>query len=274
METIGLVVHEHRPEAKVIAAELAAFISGSGSKTVAMEADHSVIGSEHVDQVADLAVADACISIGGDGTILRAVRQVAKHGVGVLGINVGRLGYLAEVEPGLAEAATRELLAGGVKVSERMMVEAKPQSAGVELGLNEMVVRSNSGHSVSVAVKINGQDFMTYTADGLIVATPTGSTAYSLAAGGPVVESGFKALLLTPVAAHMAFNRSIVLPPNSRVEFQIVGQHPATVVMDGDTVANLAVGDTVSCGASETRARFYEIQPRSFHSVLREKFSI
>ena len=274
METIGLVVHKHRPQAQAVASDIAAFVRSSGKSAVAVASDADVIGDSEIEVVDDLSSIDACISVGGDGTILRAVRKVATHGVGVLGVNVGRMGYLAEVEPSLAEAATRELLSGSAKISERMMVETDTVGGTNHIGLNEVVVRSDSGHAVSVAVRISGQDFMTYAADGLIVATPTGSTAYSLAAGGPVVESGFKALVLTPVAAHMAFNRSIVLPPTARVEFTIVGQRPAEVSVDGRTVAELAVGDTIGCQASETKARFYEIQPRSFHSVLREKFSI
>jgi NAD+ kinase len=141
--------------------------------------------------------------------------------------------------------------------------------------LNEAVVdRSESGRAVEISVRIGRRDFITFLADALIIATPTGSTAYSLSAGGPIVEPGLKTLLLTPVAAHTVFNRPLVLDAKTVVELTVEGHRSAVVSLDGRQVLELQPGQGVWCQASDVEACFLVRGDRDFHSVLKEKFGL
>ena len=170
------------------------------------------------------------VSLGGDGTMLRTVEMVAPFGVPVIGVNVGHLGYLTEVEPvGLYDALER-FLAGDHAIEERMLLsvrvtgQAPAAGAGRMLALNEAVVEKTlSGHMVRVDVAIDGAPFTPYAADGLIVATPTGSTAYALSARGPIIAPTHRALLLTPVSPHMLFDRSLILDAGTELRLTVVG---------------------------------------------------
>jgi NAD+ kinase len=141
--------------------------------------------------------------------------------------------------------------------------------------LNEAVIsRAESGRSLEVLAFIGGEPFSDYLADGLIVATPTGSTAYSLSAGGPIVEPDFHALLLTPVAAHMVFNRSMVLAPTTEIRLTILGYRPGVLSLDGRNVLELDPGHSVICRTADRTAKFLVNGDRDFHTVLKEKFRL
>lgn len=277
-ERLGLVIHHYRSEVLDLAK---AALDWCGAETVAVmpETDAELVGRP------ELAVPDerfgpelnACLSLGGDGTMLRATALVADHGVPILGVNAGHLGYLAEVDPDQLVAALGWWRNGELRAERRMMVEATVEPGGELVGraLNEAVVdRSESGRAVEVAVEINGREFITFLADGLIVATPTGSTAYSLSAGGPIVEPDFRTLLLTPIAAHTVFNRPMVLAPDSEIRLTIVGHRSGVVSLDGASVRELRPGEAVVCRASPVEATFLVRGDRDFHQVLKEKFGI
>ena len=220
---------------------------------------------------------DACLSLGGDGTMLRTTSLVAEYGVPILGVNVGHLGYLAEIEPRLMEQALDQWFAAELTVEHRMMIEVSTSDGREVLGraLNEIVVdRSENGRAVEVLVTINNEDFITHLTDALIVATPTGSTAYSLSAGGPILEPDLRALLLTPVAAHTVFNRPMVLGPDTEIRLTIEGHRPGVVSLDGQPVRDLQPGESVTCGVSDTEVRLLISGNRDFHSVLKEKFGL
>jgi NAD+ kinase len=141
--------------------------------------------------------------------------------------------------------------------------------------LNEAVVeKQEAGHTVRLLVRIDGAAFTSYAADGLIIATPTGSTAYSLSARGPVVSPKHRALLLTPVSPHMLFDRSLVLDPDEQVEIEVIGNRPATLSIDGQSATSLAEGDTVVVSASVSVARFVRFGERRFHQILKTKFGL
>ena len=160
------------------------------------------------------------------------------------------------------------------------MLDATLQRAGGEepetwTALNETVIeKQEAGHTVRLLVRIDGAAFTSYAADGLIIATPTGSTAYSLSARGPVVSPKHRALLLTPVSPHMLFDRSLVLDPDEQVEIEVIGHRPATLSIDGQTAASLAEGDTVCVRASPSVARFVRFGERRFHQILKTKFGL
>jgi NAD+ kinase len=141
--------------------------------------------------------------------------------------------------------------------------------------LNEAVVEKRvSGHTVHLLVRIDGEPFTSYAADGLIVSTPTGSTAYSMSARGPIVSPKHRALLVTPVAPHMLFDRSLVLDPNETVEIEVLGEREAAVAVDGRPVCDLTAGTTVMCTPSNSTARFVRFGAHHYHQVLKAKFGL
>lgn len=212
--------------------------------------------------------------------MLRAVQLSLPHGAPVLGINLGRMGYLTEVDPPGMTQAFERLVKGEFKVEERMALEVVAERAdGTPLlprvALNEAILeRVAPGHTIRVAVLISGRSFLTYTADGLLVCTPTGSTAYNLSARGPVVSPTMRALILTPVAPHVVFDRSLVLGPDESVTFEVLDARAAVLALDGGGDLLLGEGDRVTCRAAETAARFVVLHERDFHAVLRSRFSL
>ena len=141
--------------------------------------------------------------------------------------------------------------------------------------LNEAVVeKTQSGHTVRMLVRIGGEVFTSYAADGLIVATPTGSTAYSLSARGPIVSPRHRALLLTPVSPHMLFDRSLILDPGETLSLEVIGHRPATLSVDGTSVGELEEGDTVDCSPADRSARLVTFGRRNFHRILKAKFGL
>jgi NAD+ kinase len=160
------------------------------------------------------------------------------------------------------------------------MLDVTATSAGgTDLGswrvLNEAVVeKRESGHTVRLLARIDGSPFTSYAADGLIVSTPTGSTAYSLSARGPVVSPRHRALLLTPVAPHMLFDRSLVLDPTETIEIEVIGHRTASLALDGRPVATLAEGDVVRCVPSACTARFVRFGEWRYHQILKAKFGL
>ena len=277
---LGIVMHLHRPEVRELAG-MAIEWCGEHIEPRLPPQEAELIGRP------DLAMPtgefgdglDICLSLGGDGTMLRTSHLVAGHGVPILGVNAGKLGYLTEVDPDHLLEALDAWLAGRLSIEERMMVEVASErddgSTFVGYALNEAVLdRSASGHSIEVLTSIGGQPFSDYLADGVIVATPTGSTAYSLSAGGPIVEPDFHALLLTPVAAHMVFNRSMVLAPTTEVELTVKGYRGAVLALDGRAVLQLAPGQSVVCRGAERTVKLLVRGDRDFHTVLKEKFRL
>jgi NAD+ kinase len=199
--------------------------------------------------------------------------------VPILGVNVGMLGYLNEVEVAQLDAVLPRLAEGDYALDERMMLAVEVQPAEGEprlvLGLNEAVVeKSEPGHTVRLLVSIDGTPFTTFAADGLIVATPTGSTAYSLSARGPIVSPRHKALVLTPVSPHMLFDRSLVLDPSEVVRFDVLGHRPATLSVDGNLWGTLVDGDAVVISPAAHAARLITFGGRRFHRILKAKFGL
>lgn len=281
MATVALFVHQTHLDATRLARDAAAWLLAEGHEVRLPEADASIAGLEaHACPFDALTEGlDLAVCLGGDGTMLRTVDLVADDDVPVLGVNLGHLGYLTEVEPGhLAEALGR-FFDGDHTVERRMRMAVEVCSAGIGSGerpaLNEAVLgKTPSGQMVRVLVTIDGEPFTTYAADGLIVATPTGSTAYAWSAGGPLVDPSHEALLLTPVAAHMLFDRSLVLPPASSVRLEIVDSRPADLSVDGRSLGTLGEGDTIVCTSAPNPARLITFGGRSFLGILKAKFGL
>jgi NAD+ kinase len=285
MKGAVIVAHHERAEAGALARFAAEWLVERGWQVWMTPADAAALGLSGLTSDRPPADADLAISLGGDGTMLRTVDMLGGSGTDILGVNVGLLGYLSEVEPaGLGDALER-YVAGDFTAEERMMlsltVAADGASGAGEEGprawraLNDAVIeRRESGHTVRLGVSIDGAPFTTYAADGLIIATPTGSTAYSLSARGPVVSPGHRALLLTPVSPHMLFDRALVLGPEESIEVEVLGHRRADLNVDGQRAETLDPGSTVTCAAAPEPARFIRFGPGRFHQILKAKFGL
>lgn len=222
---------------------------------------------------------DLLISLGGDGTMLRSVALAAPENVPVMGVNLGQLGYLTQVEPAGLTVALKRFLSGAFTIEDRHRLAAVIERAGeppVEVAaLNEVVVeKSMMGRTVRLAVDLDGKHFTEYVCDGLILATATGSTAYAFSVRGPIIDPRHRAILLAPVAPHMLFDRSLVLQPDCQVEVRVVGERSAGVSVDGARAGSLNEGDVVRASMSPQPARLVTFGGLHFHSVLRSKFGL
>jgi NAD+ kinase len=281
VRAVGLVPHRDRPLAHDLARRAAAWLVERGLEVRIPDADARAAGLDAL-AVADddFAVGlDLAISLGGDGTMLRTVDLAYEAGAAVLGVNVGQLGYLAEVEPGELDDALERLVAGDYEIDERMVLEVTVESAGSAAGrwwaLNEAVIeKEQPGRLVRLAVAINGAFFTTYAADGVIVATPTGSTAYSFSARGPIISPRHRCLLLTPVSPHMLFDHALVLGPDEELRFTVTDGRHVVLIVDGHELGRLAPDDVVACTAGPKPARVVTFGLRDFHQLLKAKFGL
>jgi NAD+ kinase len=281
MATIGLIIHLGRDAASQHAKELATWLVEQGHE-VRVPPDDAQVASlgDHATPVEGFARdLDLVVTLGGDGSILRAVELVGDTEVAILGVDHGQLGYLTEVEPAEARTAIIRTLSGDHGIEERMLVAACVVTADGQreehLALNEAVVeRAADANTIRLAVSFDDEFFTTYAADGLIVASPTGSTAYAFSARGPIIDPTHRALLMTPVSPHMLFDRSLVLAPETQVRLVVDGHRPATLSIDGRRLAVLGDGDAIECTASPSSARLVTFGPRRFHRVLKTKFGL
>lgn len=279
MVTAGIVVHAERDRAAEVAADLVAWLRERGHEVRLPHADAVRVGApEHAVPEGRFAEGlDVIVSLGGDGTMLRAVELGAPVGVPVIGINVGQLGYLTEVDPDGARMAIKRFLSGAYEIEERMLLAVVVEGAeiGEQVALNEAVIeKTPSGHTVRLAVSVDGEYFTTYAADGLIVATPTGSTAYAFSARGPIVAPTHRCLVLTPVSPHMLFDRTLVLDPHSTLRLEVAGHRPATVSVDGRNLVTLEPGGSLTCTASPRTARLVTFGDHDFLRILKSKFGL
>lgn len=227
---------------------------------------------------AGLDEAGLVVCIGGDGTVLRAARVTIPHNVPILGINMGRLGFLTDMSPRDCFNHVERIIAEDWRLEERMMVrgdivDGRGTPALEYHGLNDIVVsRRSPGRPIYVDVRIDKAHLALYRCDGIIVCTPTGSTGYSLAAGGPILAPTEHHLVLTPVSAHLAMGRSIVLPPESIVDLEVTSDHGAIVSVDGQEDLPVGTGVKISIRVSEHTTRFVRFrEPSSFYTDLAEK---
>lgn len=283
MSAVGLIVHLGRESAGEQARELAAWLRGEGHEVRVPADDADVAGLAEVtvaDGDAFASGLDLVVTLGGDGSILRAVELIGTAGTPILGVDHGQLGYLTEVEPADATAAVARCLAGDHTIDERMLLDVVVEPgvgapAQHYVALNEVVVeRSAEVNTIRLRVDIGDEFFTTYAADGMILATPTGSTAYAFSVRGPIIAPTHRAMLLTPVSPHMLFDRSMVLDPTTVLTLTVDGHRPATVSVDGRRIAHVGDGAVIRCVAAAQSARLVSFGARRFHHVLKAKFGL
>jgi NAD+ kinase len=252
IKTVGLVVKRERPEALKIARVLARFLRARHKTPIADSETAKKIGAESVERHHLADRADLIVVLGGDGTLLGVARMVASEGTPILGVNLGGLGFLTEVTISEARAALGRVLAGDYEVDRRIMLEAIVDRASEEIpqsfqAFNDVVVgKGPLGRMLELDVIANRTPFCSYRADGLIIATPTGSTAYALSAGGPIVYPTLGAIVLAPICPHTLSNRPVVLPDTYEIEIHVKApDHDTTITVDGQESSQLGPDDVI-----------------------------
>jgi NAD+ kinase len=270
LTSIAILHHPQNERAAAYSAELAGLLNSRGALC-------GVAGVWDAEATPLTSEADMIICIGGDGSVLRAAQLAIPREIPILGVNMGRLGFLTDLGPDRVFELADRIVAGDWRLERRVMVKATvPDLAGGIRefhGLNDVVVSHCSpGRPIYMEVRIDGARVSVYRCDGIIVASPTGSTGYSLAAGGPIMAPTEKYMVMTPVSAHLAMGRSLVLLPDSVIELVLGGDHPAIVTIDGQDALEVPGGTIVAVGVSEyvsTFARFDS--PASFYADLVRK---
>lgn len=224
-----------------------------------------------------IAGAGLIVCVGGDGTVLRAASVAMRHGAPILGVNMGRLGFLTDMSPRDFFNLVERIVAEDWRIEERIMVRSDlldpEQGKSTYHGLNDIVIsRRSPGRPIYVDLQVERARVAVYRCDGMIVATPTGSTGYSLSAGGPILAPAEHHLVVTPVSAHLALGRSLVLQPNSEVELRVTSDHGAILSVDGQLDLPINSGVSLQVHISEYITRFARFRdPASFYSDLAER---
>ena len=219
---------------------------------------------------------DLLLVFGGDGTMLRVAREIAGSQTPILGVNIGGLGFLTAVPSDELTAALKRVWRGEFTFESRALIRAQGRCCGrpvVQSALNDIVIsRGISSRLIELEVRVDADLLTRYRCDGLIISSPTGSTAYSLAAGGAVVFPTAQVLELTPICPHTLSNRSLVLPNTSRIQVTVISQKPETILSaDGQVVSELSAGDVLAIGRSRRTVRLMHLAGASFCETLRRK---
>lgn len=275
---IGVVAHRRYASLGGVLTRLTDFASREGLELIFEEdllPPDSPEAALDSDGVARL---DLLLSLGGDGTLLRGARLVAPYGVPVLGVNLGHLGFLTAVGPAEMEHALDHLCRGEVVLDERMVLRARAETAdgslrGAYLALNDAVIhRGGVARMIQMVVHAHGEEVGSYSADGIILATPTGSTAYSLSAGGPIVSPAVDCIIATPICPHTLAVRPLILSAAETVTVEVLSPAEELILtIDGQEGAMLVPGDRLTITRAELPLRLIRMPGQTFFSTLRRK---
>lgn len=280
-----LVVHTGRPESRRTAEHVAAQLSRAGISLRVLKEEAGELDSAHRGSVVEFGPAAAegtelVIALGGDGTLLRAAELARPAGVPVLGVNLGHVGFLAEADPDCLDEAFAALSERSYEIEERMTVDVTASLDGTVLAntwaLNEASVEKSSRERIlEVVVEVDGRPVSGFGCDGVLCATPTGSTAYAFSAGGPIAWPNVQALFVVPSNAHALFARPLVVSPESVVAFEVEEHgHPAVLCCDGRRSADLPAGSRVEISAGSAPVRLVRLLADPFTDRLVRKFSL
>jgi NAD+ kinase len=280
MMRIGFLLKRGKPEAGELAASLAGLLCERGAKVAALPEDAAAIPGATAVPAAELGASiDVLAVLGGDGTFLYGASLVADHGVPLFGVNLGSLGFITPYARSETAAAVEDLVAGRLPVEERIRLAVTIRSVlGQPIGVpprsavNDAVLTHSIARLLDLEARLDGAEIATYKADGLIVSTPTGSTAYTLAAGGPILTPDVQAMVLTPICPHTLTHRPLVFRPDARLEIRNASDGPVTLTIDGQWGHELASGASIEVRRAAQPLRVFR-SPRGFFGILREKLS-
>lgn len=277
-QRIGVLYHPKKPDSITLAAKIEAFLRELGIVEIWQESAWAPDAVTH-----HLPAVDLLITLGGDGTLLRAARLGAPYHVPMLGVKMGRLGFLAELMPDHWQEPLMRIVKGDYWIEERLMVRARverqgrdgqaPQLICEHDALNDVVFsRGDLARVVRISAHLDGGYLTTYTCDGLIVSTATGSTGYALAVGGPILPPELRNILLIPIAPHLSMDRAVVLAEGAEIRLRAYSDHRPILTVDGQVVVEIADEDEVIVVGSPFKARFVRVCERSyFYQVLMDK---
>jgi len=278
MKRIGIIVKPESPDAQALLQELVPWLQARGKEPMLDPPTAALAGETASYTTKDIAtLADMLVVLGGDGTMLAAARLAEGRPIPILGVNAGGLGFLTAVTREAACTALERVFSKSYSEEERLMLRVRVMRRGEEIiaasALNDAVVSKGAlSHMVQLEISINGQFVTRLRGDGLIVSTPTGSTAYSMAAGGPILNPSVHALILTPICPHTLTNRPIVIPQDVLLEVVLVSKDQgAAATFDGQVGIALRPGDTVEIRASNNKTRLIRFPDRSYYDMLSNK---
>jgi NAD+ kinase len=269
MAVIALFPNEKKKQSFELAAKIRAFLEEKGVTVVAEDEKAPLIGSTSLSSI-DPNKIQFLISMGGDGTILRLCHRYSHLNAGVLGINLGHLGFMADIPQDDIYPSLTDLLKGAYTVDHRIMIETEHLRA-----VNDIVIHRAHNYSlIELALEVDDTYVNTFTADGIIIATPNGSTAYSLAAGGPILSPNLDAIVITPICAHTISNRPIVLPAERKIKVKYLSDYgPVDVRADGLDAVSLKSGEALTIQRSSRTFKRVNLHRHEYFSTLRTKLS-
>lgn len=269
---IAIFPHAHKKESKHLAIGIQEYLTARGATVLAEDEVAEEIGATPLSEYPEEDI-EFLLSMGGDGTILSLVHRFIHLEAAIIGINLGHLGFMADIPVSEIYSSLQELVLGNFVIDERITLKGLLPSGEENFAVNDIVVHRGSNISlVEMAIHVDGIYLNTFLADGLIIATPNGSTAYSLAAGGPIVTPNLDALLITPISPHTISNRPIVIHADQEIQIQYLSQYePLEVSADGINHHQLAPGDVLRVSKSEKLFRLVNLTRHDYFSTLRSK---
>ncbi len=279
MKTVALVVNVLKKDAQAATVELISFLKKKGVAVIVDRETAEAVADAEMGREAEAlrAEADLLVAIGGDGTVLKAARMIEGTRIPLMGINLGGLGFLTATALGGAKGLLEKILCGDYKVEDRLLLTVTLRRNGCDLfshvALNDAVISMGSlSRLITLETFIDDEYLVTYNSDGLIVSSPTGSTAYSLSAGGPLVTPDTDAIIVAPICPHMLTNRPLVIPSGKRVRIVISPRaRNSTLTLDGQVRETLQGGDEVVVGGCGTKLRLVVSSEKGYFQLLREK---
>lgn len=269
---IALFPNTHKKQSKNLAIGIQEFLSSQGITVVAEEEDTEFINAKPISSV-DPQEIRFLITMGGDGTMLRLAHKYHNLDAAMLGINLGHLGFMADVPIADIYPSLQDLINGSYKIHERIMIQGEALHGDSCFAVNDIVVHRGKNPSlVDIAIHVDGTYLNTFEADGIIIATPNGSTAYSLAAGGPIMSPDLEALVLTPISPHTISNRPMVLTANQEIQIQYLSDYdPIEIRADGLEHHDLQTGDVFRITRHPKNFKLVSLLRRDYFSTLRTK---
>lgn len=276
IKNVGLIVNTRKRQPVQLGKDLIKWFQQKNIGVYTTEEDGIALGvDKHIisDRLGE--AVDCIVSLGGDGTLLRSARIVSSYDVPILGINLGVLGFLTETEIPETYDALEQLIRGEFQLEDRMMLEGSinhNQTTATFFGLNDIVVKGPLARLIILDVFVNEQYVTTYNGDGVIISSPTGSTAYSLSAGGPIVHPGLEAIIITPICPHTLHARPLVIPPEKTVRLRIAKAHiDSMMTIDGQLVYQVEKDDEISVVRASKYTSLVRLKEPNFFDILQEK---
>lgn len=269
---VALFPNMTKAESRTIAIGINKFLAEKGIKVLLEDKEAETMGASPLSQTPPELI-DFIITMGGDGTILRVVHRHPEIKAPILAINVGSLGFMADIPINEIYPSIQSLLDGNYQVQERLMMEGTSRNGEKSFAVNEIVIhRAKNPCLIELAIHVDGCYLNTFSADGMIISTPSGSTAYSLAAGGPILTPELDAFILTPICPHTISNRPIVLMPKREIQVQYISKYdPVEITYDGFSRYNMSTGETLGIFPSVKKFRLVALPNHDYYYTLRTK---